>query len=156
MAELFGRAGGVSRGRGGSMHLFDIAKRFMGGYAIVAGHMPARLRHSRSPQQYRAPIASRSASSATALSTKAPSTSRLNIAAVWKLPVLFICENNYYGMGTAAVRVSATSEVAKRAEAYGIRAEQVDGMDVLAVHEAHATGAPSSFAAAKDPTSWRR
>ena len=60
----------------------------------------------------------------------------LNLAAVWKLPVLFICENNFYGMGTAVQRVSASIEVYKRAEAYGIRAEQVDGMDVLAMHEA--------------------
>jgi pyruvate dehydrogenase E1 component alpha subunit len=134
MAELFGRTTGVSKGRGGSMHLFDVSKHFMGGYAIVGGHLPL--------------------SCGLALASKQMKNGRivlcffgdgavnqgefheaLNLAAVWRLPVVFLCENNLYGMGTDIRRVSAEAEVYRRACAYNIPAEQVDGMDVLAVRD---------------------
>lgn len=134
MAELFGKATGVSRGLGGSMHLFDKSKRFMGGYAIVAGQMPLAC--------------------GTALACKRLGTDSvvvaifgdgavnegsfhesLNLAAIWELPVLFVCENNFYGMGTQVSRVTATHDIYKRAEVYGIPAGQVDGMDLLAVRD---------------------
>lgn len=135
MAELFGKATGVSGGRGGSMHLFDVSKSFMGGYAIVAGHMPLACGLALA-EQYKG-------SDRIALNffgdgavNEGEFHEALNLAAVWKLPVLFICENNFYGMGTDVRRVSAVIEVYKRAQAYGIHAEQVDGMDVEAMHEA--------------------
>ena len=135
MAELFGRTTGVSKGRGGSMHLFDVSRHFMGGYAIVGGHMPL--------------------SCGLALANKQLKNNRivlcffgdgavnegefheaLNLAGVWSLPVIWLCENNQYGMGTEIRRVSAETEVYRRACAYNIPAEQVDGMDVLAVRDA--------------------
>ena len=135
MAELFGKATGVSGGRGGSMHLFDVAKSFMGGYAIVGGHMPlacglALAEQSKGTDRIAANFIGDGAVN------EGEFHEALNLASVWKLPVIFVCENNLYGMGTAMRRVSALVEVYKRAEAYGIDAEQVDGMDVLAVHEA--------------------
>lgn len=134
MAELYGRVGGASKGLGGSMHIFDIEKRFMGGYAIVAGHMPLACGTALACKQLGTDSVAVCFLGDGAVNEGAFHES-LNIAAVWKLPVLFICENNYYGMGTAAARVSATTEVAKRAEAYGIRAGTVDGMDILAVQK---------------------
>jgi pyruvate dehydrogenase E1 component alpha subunit len=135
MAELFGRAAGVTGGRGGSMHLFDVTKSFFGGYAIVAGHMPLACGLALAEQYKRTDriVANFIGDGAV---NEGEFHEALNLASVWKLPVIFICENNLYGMGTAMRRVSALVEVYKRAEAYGIDAEQVDGMDVLAVHEA--------------------
>jgi pyruvate dehydrogenase E1 component alpha subunit len=135
MAELYGKETGVTGGRGGSMHLFDPSKSFMGGYAIVAGHMPLACGLALG-EQYKGTERIATNFMGDGAVNEGEFHEALNLAAVWKLPVLFICENNFYGMGTAVQRVSATIEVYKRAEAYGIHAEQVDGMDVLAMHEA--------------------
>jgi pyruvate dehydrogenase E1 component alpha subunit len=137
MAELFGRATGVTGGRGGSMHLFDVAKSFFGGYAIVAGHMPLACGLALA-QQYKGTGRIVANFIGDGSVNEGEFHEALNLASVWKLPVIFICENNLYGMGTAMRRVSALVEVYRRAEAYGIDAEQVDGMDVLAVREATA------------------
>jgi pyruvate dehydrogenase E1 component alpha subunit len=135
MAELFGRDTGVSRGRGGSMHLFDLSKSFMGGYAIVAGHMPiavglalasACLKNGRIVLNIFGDGAV----------NQGEFHESLNLASVWKLPVVFLCENNLYGMGTDVRRVSAEPEPHKRACGYDMPAEQVDGQDVLAVRDA--------------------
>jgi len=135
MAELFGKETGVTGGRGGSMHLFDVSKSFLGGYAIVAGHMPLACGLALAEQfKGTARIAVNFLGDGAV--NEGEFHESLNLAAIWKLPVLFICENNFYGMGTAVRRVSALVEVYKRAEAYGIHAEQVDGMNVLEVYAA--------------------
>ena len=135
MAELYGRATGVSGGRGGSMHLFDVSRSFMGGYAIVAGHMPLACGLALA-EQYRGTDRIAVNFIGDGAVNEGEFHEALNLAAVWKLPVLFIVENNFYGMGTDVRRVSAVIEVYKRAEAYDIPAEQVDGMDVEAMREA--------------------
>lgn len=135
MAELFGRATGVTGGRGGSMHLFDVSKYFMGGYAIVAGHMPLACGLGLA-EQFKGSDRIAVNFIGDGAVNEGEFHESLNLASVWKLPVLFICENNLYGMGTDVRRVSAVVEVYKRAEAYAMHAEQVDGMDVLAVYEA--------------------
>ena len=136
MAELFGRETGVSGGRGGSMHLFDAAKSFMGGYAIVAGHMPLACGLALA-EQYKGTERIAVNFLGDGAVNEGEFHEALNLASVWKLPVLFICENNLYGMGTDVRRVSAVIEIYKRVpEAYAMPAEQVDGMDAIAVHEA--------------------
>ena len=137
MAELFGKSTGVSGGRGGSMHLFDVTKSFMGGYAIVAGHMPLACGLALA-EQYKETDRIAVNFIGDGAVNEGEFHESLNLAAVWKLPVLFVCENNFYGMGTDVRRVSAIIEVYKRAEAYGIHAEQVDGMDAEAMYEATA------------------
>ncbi|MEX2159764.1 MAG: pyruvate dehydrogenase (acetyl-transferring) E1 component subunit alpha [Dehalococcoidia bacterium] len=135
MAELFGKATGVSLGRGGSMHLFDTSRSFMGGYAIVAGHLPLacglalanmRLRNGRIVLCVFGDGAVNEGEFHEAL----------NLASVWKLPIIFLCENNFFGMGTDIRYVSAVIEVYKRAQAYAIPAEQIDGMNVLEMYDA--------------------
>lgn len=135
MAELFGKATGVSGGRGGSMHLFDAAKSFLGGFAIVAGHMPLACGLALA-EQYKGTDRIVINFFGDGSVNEGEFHEALNLASVWKLPVIFVCENNLYGMGTSMRRVSALVEVYKRAEAYNIAAEQVDGMDVLAMHKA--------------------
>lgn len=136
MAELFGRETGVTGGRGGSMHLFDVEKSFMGGYAIVAGHMPLACGLGLA-EQYKGTDRIVCCFLGDGAVNEGEFHEALNLASVWKLPVLFIVENNLYGMGTDVRRVSAVIEIYKRVpEAYAMPAEQVDGMDVLAVHEA--------------------
>jgi pyruvate dehydrogenase E1 component alpha subunit len=135
MAELFGKATGVSRGKGGSMHLADVSRRFWGGYAIVGGHLPLAVGLSLA-QQYTgsgAIVLCVFGEGATNIGTFHES---LNFAALWKLPVLFLCENNLYGMGTAVQRASAETEMYKKACAYEIPGERVDGMSVLEVRDA--------------------
>jgi pyruvate dehydrogenase E1 component alpha subunit len=135
MAELFGRETGVTGGRGGSMHLFDVSRSFMGGYAIVAGHMPLACGLALG-EQYKGTKRIAVNFLGDGAVNEGEFHEALNLASVWKLPVLFICENNLYGMGTDVRRASAVIEVYKRAEAYAMPARQVDGMDALAVHEA--------------------
>ena len=130
MAELCGKATGVSKGLGGSMHIFDASRRFMGGYAIVAGHMPLACGTAFASKRLGTDDVTLCILGDGAVNEGAFHEA-LNLAAVWKLPVLFLCENNFYGMGTAAARVSATTDVHKRVESYGIRTEKVDGMDVI-------------------------
>jgi pyruvate dehydrogenase E1 component alpha subunit len=135
MAELFGKETGCSKGKGGSMHMFDKELGFLGGHAIVGGQIPL--------------------ASGTAFATKYKGTDQvtlcyfgeaavnqgafhesLNMAQLWKLPCIYICENNQYGMGTSVQRAMSQSDVAQKACAYEMAAEFVDGMDVLAVREA--------------------
>jgi len=135
MAEMFGKVAGCSRGRGGSMHLFDAATRFYGGNAIVGGGLPLAV--------------------GLALADKMQGISRvtacffgdgavaegafheaMNLAALWSLPVLFCCENNLYGMGTALDRAEAQVDLGVKAAGYRMAAAKVDGMDVVAVLEA--------------------
>jgi len=135
MAELFGRDTGLSRGKGGSMHLFDVARGLLGGHGIVGGHLPLAtgvgfaIKYEQRPQVVMCFFGE------AAVNIGAFHES-LNMAALWKLPVIYICENNRYGMGTAIERASAVADVAQRAGAYEMAGEMVDGMDVLAVHDA--------------------
>ncbi len=135
MAEMYGKATGCSRGRGGSMHLFDASRRFYGGNAIVGGHLPLAvgLALADRMQRRRAVTACFFGDGATAEGEFAES---LNLAALWKLPVLFLCENNLYAMGTALERHEADPQIVHRPPAFGVPAEQVDGMDVVAVERA--------------------
>ncbi|MDP9236026.1 MAG: pyruvate dehydrogenase (acetyl-transferring) E1 component subunit alpha [Chloroflexota bacterium] len=135
MAELFGRETGVSGGRGGSMHLFDVEKSFLGGYAIVAGHMPLACGLGMA-EQYKGTDRIAVTFFGDGAVNEGEFHESLNLAAVWKLPVLFVVENNLYGMGTDIRRVSAEIEIYKRAAAYNIHSEQVDGMNVLAMYDA--------------------
>jgi len=135
MAELFGKATGCSKGKGGSMHMFDKELGFLGGHAIVGGQIPL--------------------ATGTAFATKYQGTDQvtlcffgeaavnqgafhesLNMAQLWKLPCIYICENNQYGMGTSLARAMSLRDISKKACAYEMASEFVDGMDVLAVREA--------------------
>ena len=135
MAELFGRSGGCSGGYGGSMHLFDKSRRFLGGYAIVGETYPVALgaaywlRMSQAPDVVLCFFGDGAVNQGTFHES-------LNMAALWELPIVFICENNHYQIGTEIHRSSAITEVYKRAEAYGIDAKRVDGMNVMACYEA--------------------
>lgn len=135
MAELCGKASGVSGGRGGSMHLFDAERAFLGGYAIVGGHLPLACGVALANKRLRNGKIALCIFGDGAVN-EGEFHEALNLASVWRLPVLFLCENNFYGMGTDIRRVSAVIEVYKRAQAYAMPAEQVDGMDVLAMYEA--------------------
>ena len=135
MAELFGKATGVSRGKGGSMHLFDVERSFMGGYAIVAGHLPLACGMALANQQIGNGRIVLCIFGDGAVN-EGEFHESLNLASIWKLPVIFLCENNLYGMGTDIRRVSAEVEVYKRAAAYAMHAERVDGMNVLEMYEA--------------------
>ncbi len=134
MAELFGKTTGVSRGRGGSMHMADPALRFWGGYAIVGGHIPLACGMALAIQ-YRGADEVVLCIFGDGATNIGEFHEGLNLAALWKLPVIFLCENNFYGMGTHVRRAASTPEIYRRAEVYGIRSEQVDGMDLLAVRE---------------------
>jgi pyruvate dehydrogenase E1 component subunit alpha len=132
MAEMYGKANGCSRGRGGSMHLFDVSRRFYGGHAIVGGGLPVAvgLALADAMQKRAALTACFFGDGAVAEGEFAES---LNLAALWRLPVLFVCENNLYAMGTALERHQAQPDIIRKAEAAGVPGEAVDGMDVLAV-----------------------
>ncbi len=134
MAEMFGLQEGVSRGRGGSMHLFDTAKRFYGGNAIVGGGLPIAVGLALAD-------AMRDMSRVTVCFFGEGAVAEgefhecMNLAALWQLPVLFCCENNLYAMGTALQRSESQTDVALKAASYEMAAWAVDGMDVAAVHE---------------------
>jgi pyruvate dehydrogenase E1 component alpha subunit/2-oxoisovalerate dehydrogenase E1 component len=135
MAEMFGKATGCSRGRGGSMHFFDVARRFYGGYAIVGGGLPVAVGLALADvlRQRRRVTACFFGDGAVAEGEFHES---LNLAALWNLPVLFLCENNLYAMGTALERHQARIDISRKADAYGMASGVVDGMDVLAVEDA--------------------
>lgn len=135
MAELLGKATGVSGGMGGSMHFADRAKNFWGGYAIVGGHLPLATGIALACQYREEPgvVHCSMGDGATNIGYFHES---LNLAAVWKLPVLWVVENNQYGMGTAVARASAETSMAKKGAAYNMPTASVDGMDLLAVYEA--------------------
>jgi TPP-dependent pyruvate/acetoin dehydrogenase alpha subunit len=132
MAEMFGKATGCSRGHGGSMHFFDRSRRFYGGYAIVGGGLPVAVGLALADK-----LQSRPAITACYFGDGAVAEGEfhesLNLAALWKLPVVFLCENNLYAMGTALARHQAQVNISLKAESYGITSGAVDGMDVLAV-----------------------
>jgi len=135
MAEMFGRVEGCSRGRGGSMHLFDAELRFYGGNAIVGGGIPLAVGLALADR-----MQGRSQVTACFFGDGAVAEGvfheSMNLAALWKVPVLFCCENNLYAMGTALHRHQAQTDLALKAASYGMAAYAVDGMDVLAVEEA--------------------
>ena len=135
MAEMFGKQEGCSRGRGGSMHVFDAATRFYGGNAIVGGGLPVAVGLALSDRMLdrRRVTACFFGDGAVAEGEFHES---MNLAVLWQLPVLFVCENNLYAMGTRIERALSQTDLAARARAYGMNAESVDGMDVLAVEEA--------------------
>jgi pyruvate dehydrogenase E1 component alpha subunit len=135
MAELFGKRSGCSGGRGGSMHIFDAATRFYGGNAIVGGGIPlaAGLALAEQLQGTRNLAACFFGEGAVAEGEFHES---MNLAALWKLPVLFLCENNLYAMGTALERSESQTEIHQKAGAYAVHAAAVDGMDVFAVESA--------------------
>jgi pyruvate dehydrogenase E1 component alpha subunit len=135
MAELLGKVTGVSRGRGGSMHMADVTKNFWGGHAIVGAHLPLATGLALGDK-----YAGRDAVTICMFGEGATNIGyfheALNLAKVWNLPVLWVCENNKYGMGTDVEHASAVSEIQQKAEGYGMAHLRVDGMDVLAVYEA--------------------
>jgi pyruvate dehydrogenase E1 component alpha subunit len=135
MAELFGRTTGCSRGRGGSMHLFDASRRFYGGNAIVGGGLPVAVGLALADAMRRRPVVTAVVFGEGAFAEGEMHESA-NLATLWHLPVLFCCENNRYAMGTALPREHANTDLAARAAAYGMTARSVDGMDVEAVRAA--------------------
>jgi len=163
MAEMYGKAEGCSRGRGGSMHLFDAATRFFGGNAIVGGGLPMavglaladKLSASLAVGSGARPAAGDAAPAVAGHASGGPRREcvtacffgegavaegafheSLNLAALWRVPVVFICENNLYAMGTALARSESQIDLTKKAASYGIPTAHINGMNVLAVHEA--------------------
>jgi pyruvate dehydrogenase E1 component alpha subunit len=135
MAELLGKATGMSKGKGGSMHMADTELNFWGGHAIVGAHIPIASGMALGDQ-----YAGRDNVTICMFGDGATNIGffheGVNLSKVWKLPVLWVCENNQFGMGTTIERASAVSEMTQKFEGYGIAGERVDGMDVLAVREA--------------------
>jgi pyruvate dehydrogenase E1 component alpha subunit len=135
MAEMYGKQEGCSRGRGGSMHVYDAATRFYGGNAIVGGGLPLAVGFALAEK-----MQGRNGIAACFFGEGAVAEGEfhesLNLASLWKLPVLFLCENNFYAMGTALGRSEAVTDVSAKVAAYAIPAAVVDGMDVLAVEAA--------------------
>lgn len=135
MAELFGKAAGCSRGKGGSMHMFDVGRHFFGGNGIVGAHIPLAtgvgfaIRY----RQEEGVVLCFFGDGAIHQGTFHES---LNMAKIWDLPVVYICENNYYGMGTFYRRVSAVDDFSVMGASYGVPGRQVNGMEVLEVHAA--------------------
>jgi pyruvate dehydrogenase E1 component alpha subunit len=134
MAELFGRVDGTSGGRGGSMHIFDLEHRFMGGYGIVGGNLPLAAGLALA-SDYRGTDEVTVCMFGDGASNTGNFGETMNLAALWSLPVVFLVENNLYGMGTALERHSAVPDLSHKAEGLGVPGVRVDGMDVLAVRE---------------------
>ena len=134
MAELFGKITGCSRGKGGSMHLFDVSRNFLGGHGIVGAHIPLatgvglKLKYMEEDGVILCFFGDGAIHQGAFHEC-------LNMARVWELPVVYICENNQYGMGTDYRRVSAVKDFSKLGMAYDMPGKQVDGMDVLSVYE---------------------
>lgn len=135
MAEMYGKANGCSRGRGGSMHLFDASRRFYGGSAIVGGHLPLAVGLALADKMQNRQRVTACFFGDGAVAEGAFHES-MNLAALWKLPVLFVCENNQYAMGTAIARAQSKTDISQKSAGYGIPSEAIDGMDVTAVEEA--------------------
>ncbi len=135
MAELLGKATGCSRGKGGSMHLADVTKNFWGGHAIVGAHLPIAAGLALGDR-----YAGNDNVTICMFGDGATNIGyfheALNVSKIWNLRVLWVCENNLYGMGTAVERASAVSEIRQKAEGYSIPNSRVDGMDLLAVRQA--------------------
>jgi pyruvate dehydrogenase E1 component alpha subunit len=135
MAELYGKATGVAGGRGGSMHLFDRERRFMGGYGIVGGQMPLAIGIGLS-SKYRQTDEVTLCFTADGATNIGAFHESMNMIGLWKLPVIMYLINNQYGMGTSVQRASAITDLWRKAEAYDIPGERVDGMDYFAVRQA--------------------
>jgi pyruvate dehydrogenase E1 component alpha subunit len=135
LAELLGKVTGCSKGMGGSMHLADVSLNFWGGHAIVGAHLPLATGMALA-DDYQGREAATICFFGDGATNIGYFHEALNLAAVWKLPVLWVCENNKYGMGTAVERASAVGEIRQKAEAYGIPGARVNGMDVLEVRGA--------------------
>jgi pyruvate dehydrogenase E1 component alpha subunit len=133
MAELFGREDGVSGGRGGSMHMFDPEKRFMGGYGIVGGNLPLAAGMALS-SDYRGTEEVTVCVFGDGAANQGTFGEALNFAALWKLPVVFMVTNNQFGMGTALERHSAVTDLHRRGEGFGVPGMRCDGMDVVETH----------------------
>src|SRR5689334_14034674 len=135
MAELLGKATGMSKGKGGSMHMADVTKNFWGGHAIVGAHLPIAAGFALGDK-----YGKRDNVTICMFGDGASNIGyfheALNLSKAWDLPVLWVCENNLYGMGTAVERASAVSEIRQKAQAYGMGSERVNGMDVMEVYEA--------------------
>lgn len=149
MAEMFGKQEGVSRGRGGSMHVFDAATRFYGGNAIVGGGLPMAVGLALADQMLGRTRVTACFFGEGAVAEGAFHES-LNLAALWRLPVLFVCENNRYAMGTALERAESETEIFHKAASYKIPAVALDGMDVIAI-EAAARQAVAAIRAGEGP-----
>jgi pyruvate dehydrogenase E1 component alpha subunit len=148
MAEMYGKQEGCSRGRGGSMHLFDASRRFYGGNAIVGGGLPLAVGLGLASKLQKQPRVTACFFGEGAVAEGAFHES-MNLAQLWQLPVVFFCENNLYAMGTALARSQAQTDLTATAGAFGMATLKADGMDVVAVHDA-ARGA-REHAAAKGP-----
>jgi pyruvate dehydrogenase E1 component alpha subunit len=149
MAEMFGKETGCSRGRGGSMHFFDLERRFYGGYAIVGGGLPVAAGLALADLlQGRDTVTACFFGDGAVVEGEFHET--MNLAALWRLPVLFLYENNLYAMGTGIERSQAQRDMELRARGYGVPASVVDGMDVLAVEEA-VRGAVAAVRAGEGP-----
>ena len=135
MAELTGRGVGISKGKGGSMHMFDIELGFYGGHGIVGAQVPLGAGIAFA-QKYRKRDNVTLVFFGEGAANQGQVYETFNMASLWKLPVIFVVENNQYAMGTAVGRAKAGTELCHRGEAFGIEGVQVDGMDVVAVHEA--------------------
>ena len=135
MAELLGKATGMSKGKGGSMHMADTKKNFWGGHAIVGAHLPIAMGMALGDK-----YANQKNVTICMFGDGATNIGffheAVNMSKVWNLPVLWVCENNVYGMGTAVERASAVSSIAVKARGYDMPSQRVDGMDVLKVYEA--------------------
>ncbi len=134
MAELFGKATGVSRGKGGSMHLFDVEKGYYGGHGIVAGQVPGATGMAFAAK-YRKEDKVILCSMGEGTVHQGAFHESLNLAKLWRLPVIYMIENNRYGMGTPLERASAVWDLSEKACSYDMARATVDGMDVLAVHD---------------------
>src|SRR6202023_1725870 len=135
MAELTGRRGGYSKGKGGSMHMFSRDKNFYGGHGIVAAQVPLGTGLAFA-NKYRGNDSVSLTYFGDGASNQGQVYESFNMAKLWKLPVVYVIENNQYGMGTAVSRASARTDLFHRGVPYGIPGEQVDGMDVVAIHQA--------------------
>ena len=135
MAELLGKSTGASKGKGGSMHLADVKRNFWGGHAIVGAHLPLAAGMALA-DKYRGDAAVTLCFFGDGATNIGYFHEALNLSMVWRLPVLWICENNMYGMGTAVERASAVSQMRQKAEGYAMPNDRVEGMDVLAVRAA--------------------
>ena len=135
MAELFGKSGGCSRGKGGSMHLFDKSVNFLGGHAIVGGQIPLATGVAFASKYKETDQVTLCFFGEAAVNQGAFHES-LNMAQLWKLPCIYICENNKYGMGTSLARAMSSQNVAQKAREYDLASEFVDGMDVMAMRRA--------------------
>src|ERR671932_455171 len=133
MAELFGREEGVSHGRGGSMHMFDGPRRFMGGYGIVGGNLPLAAGIALA-SDYKGTDEVTVCVFRDGAANQGPVGETLNLAALWRLPVVFMVTNNQFGMGTALERHSAVTDLHRRGEGFGVPGMRCDGMDVVETH----------------------